>query len=99
MVDEAARWLPGEIGSTKRGQREPGVVVVAHLPAQYPTREQVDEGREVDPAFAGSVGRDVGHPDLVGPAGREVSLKEIRGDAFGVAAVRCHLALLPRSRF
>lgn len=51
-----------------------------HRPSDDTPREQVDHGRDIEPAFGGPDIGEVGHPFLVGAVRRELTVQHIAGD-------------------
>jgi hypothetical protein len=49
----------------------------AHRPADHPAREQVDDGRHVEPALGGPDVGEVGDPLLVRPLGLELPVQKV----------------------
>ena len=55
-----------------------GAQVLGHRPAHHPTRERVQDHREVQPALAGALLGDVSNPQPVRPGRHEVALHQVR---------------------
>src|SRR5262245_6473851 len=72
----------------ERIQGEAGLQALADRPADYPSREQVQQGGQVQPALAGPDVRDVADPDSIGAVHREVPGQEIFRDRQRVRRVR-----------
>ena len=51
-----------------------------HRPSDDTPREQVDHGRDIEPAFGGPDIGEVGHPFLVGAVRRELTVQHIASD-------------------
>jgi hypothetical protein len=65
VVDQPSRWLPLGDRHVEGVQDQFGAQVVGHRPADDPAGEAVQHDREVQPAFAGALLGDVGHPQPV----------------------------------
>jgi hypothetical protein len=88
MVDQpGCRTTHGQ-GFAQSRQSQVPMQPAAGCPADDPTSEQVDDNREVQPAFAGPHVGDVGTPLLIGAGCREVLIKQVRRDRPSVMAVR-----------
>jgi hypothetical protein len=61
----------------QRGEGQRLVVVLGHRPADDATRVQVEQHREVEPAFTRRQVRDVTGPHAVRRLGREVTVEEV----------------------
>jgi len=61
---------------------------VAHRPADDAARVQVEDYRQVEPAFPGRNVRDVGHPDRIGRGRRELARQHVGRDGEGMPGVR-----------
>jgi hypothetical protein len=71
----------------ERVQHQLGAQVVGHRPADDPAGEAVQHDREIEPAVAGALLGDVGHPQPVWCWWREVALDQIgRRGSLGIAA-------------
>ena len=88
MMYEPRRGLPQRQGPVQGRQRQRSVVARAHRPADDPAREEVDDGGQVDPLYERPDGGDIGHPDLIGRIGCEITLQQVVRDSLGVFAVR-----------
>jgi hypothetical protein len=50
----------------------------AHRPAHYPSGEQVDDGRHVEPGLGGPDAGEVGDPLLVRPLSHKLTFQKLR---------------------
>lgn len=53
---------------------------VAHRPADYPPREEIDHCGSIQPSFSGPDVSEVGHPLLIGRVRGELPIEHIAGD-------------------
>jgi hypothetical protein len=67
MQQSGRRWAIPQ-GAAERGQDQRGRHGPGTSPADDPTAPQIKDGHQVQPAVGRPDGRDVGDPDLVGPA-------------------------------
>ncbi len=64
-------------GHLKRRDGEVAAEMILHRPADHAPREQVDDDRKVQPALPRSDVGDIGGPDLIRSARRELTLHQI----------------------
>jgi hypothetical protein len=78
VVDQPSRWLSLGDRHVEGVQDQLGAQVVGHRPADDPTGEGVQDDRQVQPAIAGALLGDVGHPQPVRSWWGEVALDQVR---------------------
>ena len=88
MMQQTWSGLPDDEGTSQRSQRELLVKTVAHRPAHDPSRVQVEDHRQVQPALPRPDVGDVAPPLPIRPSRREVLVEVVGRDREGVAAVR-----------
>lgn len=81
MVDETRVGLAAGQCHLQRVNDEIGAHVLGHRPADYPPREGVLDGGEIDPALPAPQVGDVGDPEHVGGGRAEVAAHQVVGDS------------------
>lgn len=80
VMHEARYRSPRAHGSGQRREGEPAVVRRARGPADNAAREEIEDGREIQPAFVRRDVSDIGDRRLVRSIGREVAFEDVRCD-------------------
>src|SRR6185312_667580 len=88
VMDEIRGGTALAKGDVQCLEREVTVDVVAGRPSNDPPREQVEDGRQVEPALLRPQERDVRDPRLIRTAGTEVARQHVRRDREAVLRVR-----------
>src|ERR1043166_1673654 len=87
VEDKAHGRLPVTQGHIERAEYQRCVDVLAHRPADNPPTVKVHNGSDVDPARGTAHVGDVGHPELIGPAGNRLGGQAVGRDGLVVLAV------------
>jgi len=77
MMQQARRWLPGFQSQTQGSQHQLPFQAFSHSPADNPARVQIQNRRQIQPAFGRRDEGEVGQPFLVGLLGDKVSVKQM----------------------
>ncbi len=91
-MENAARWRgPERNGHFQRADRQITFQAITDGPAYDAPGVQVQDHRQIEPAFPGPDIADVSCPFLIGLIGSEIALQQVRCDVEGVITVRRRL--------
>lgn len=76
--DDLAFWFTPPYGHHQCIQRELAGEGRFHRPTHHVTSEKIDTHSQIQPALPGADISDIGHPNLIGPHNRKLSLYTIR---------------------
>ena len=88
VMNASLGWPAQGNGHVQGADRQALLHAIADGPADHPARMQIENDRQIDPAFARPDMGDVARPFLVGMARSEVLLQKVRRDVERMVAVR-----------